>query len=551
MVPNRFEFAGAKQLLRLLDAVMAIGSEQSLADALRRITEVGAELVDARYAALGVLDESGSRLAEFITVGFSDEETARIGARPEGHGILGLLILDPKPLRLPDLHAHPDSFGFPPGHPPMTSFLGVPIRLRGVVYGNLYLTDKADGQVFTDVDQELAVGLAAAAGLAIENARLHEQTRTAGLLDERERIARDLHDDVIQRLFATGLSLQAAAHTLDDPAAVARITGAVDELNVSIRQIRSTIFELNQRRSAVSQPARRHHRRLRRVGHHARVHPALRHPRVRSTAPSSSRHAATCCCACAKRCPTSPATPMLPPCRSIVSVDGGRLSLHVVDDGVGYRPTPGQPSSGLDNMRVRASALGGTFSIERRAEPAAPSRRGTSLSTPDQRRPAGTLGRMALRRVCSPRHVSVVSARSSGEATVTTPTRRPGRRRRRRVERRRSDNRVGSRRGRRPGAASLRIVSFAVRRARETAPNTSSTSDALVDHVARSDLVDRRRVDVRRHDRRLRRCVPRARREGVHVPIVVVRGEARSAVASDRRRHRQPLRIRSCRRVGR
>ena len=213
MVPSRFEFAGAKQLLRLLDAVMAIGSEQTLADALRRITEDAADLVDAKYAALGVLDESGSRLAEFITVGLNDEETARIGARPEGHGILGLLILDPKPLRLPDLHAHPDSFGFPPGHPPMTSFLGVPIRLRGVVYGNLYLTDKADGQVFTDVDQELAVGLAAAAGLAIENARLHEQARTAGLLDERERIARDLHDDVIQRLFATGLSLQAAAQT--------------------------------------------------------------------------------------------------------------------------------------------------------------------------------------------------------------------------------------------------------------------------------------------------------------------------------------------------
>ena len=178
-MPSRFEFAGAKQLLRLLDAVMAIGSEQTLADALRRITETAADFVDAKYAALGVLDESGSRLAEFITVGLDEEETLRIGARPEGHGILGLLILEPKPLRLPDLHAHPDSFGFPPGHPPMTSFLGVPIRLRGVVYGNLYLTDKADGQVFTDVDQELAVGLAAAAGLAIENARLHEQARSA------------------------------------------------------------------------------------------------------------------------------------------------------------------------------------------------------------------------------------------------------------------------------------------------------------------------------------------------------------------------------------
>ena len=249
-VPNRFEFAGARQLLRLLDAVMAIGSEQTLADALRRITETAADLVDANYAALGVLDETGSRLAEFITVGIDEEATIRIGARPEGHGILGLLILEPKPLRLPDLHAHPDNFGFPPGHPPMTSFLGVPIRLRGVVYGNLYMTDKKDGQVFTDVDQELAVGLAAAAGLAIENARLHEVARTAGLLDERERIARDLHDDVIQRLFATGLSLQAAAQITKEPMAVERIMRSVDEIDISIRQVRSTIFELHQLGSA-------------------------------------------------------------------------------------------------------------------------------------------------------------------------------------------------------------------------------------------------------------------------------------------------------------
>ena len=134
----------------------------------------------------------------------------------------------------------------------MTSFLGVPIRLRGVVYGNLYLTDKAGGEEFTAVDQELVVGLAVAAGLAIENARLHEHAVTAGLLTERERIARDLHDDVIQRLFATGLSLQAAAQGIADPATVERITRAVEEVNMSIRQIRSTIFELNRQRSTAT-----------------------------------------------------------------------------------------------------------------------------------------------------------------------------------------------------------------------------------------------------------------------------------------------------------
>ena len=366
-MPNRFEFAGARQLLRLLDAVMAIGSEQTLADALRRITETAADLVDANYAALGVLDETGSRLSEFVTVGLDEEETERIGARPEGHGILGLLILEPKPLRLPDLQAHPDSFGFPPGHPPMKSFLGVPIRLRGVVYGNLYMTDKANDQVFTDVDQELAVGLAAAAGLAIENARLHEVARTAGLLDERERIARDLHDDVIQRLFATGLSLQAAAQLTKEPMAIERIMRSVDEIDISIRQVRSTIFELHQIGSAqqsvrsdivaVCDDAAKAlgFRALldidgpidSAVDERVRGHLLLC---LREALSNVARHAHASAV------------------EVKVTAISGHLTLRVSDDGVGYHRRTGQRSSGIDNMLVRAQALGGTFSIAGQAE---------------------------------------------------------------------------------------------------------------------------------------------------------------------------------------
>ncbi|HEX2577546.1 MAG TPA: GAF domain-containing protein, partial [Aquihabitans sp.] len=239
-------YAGPKQLRRLLDAVMSLGSDLELEVVLRRLTEAAVDLVDARYGALGVLDQRRAHLSDFITVGIDDDARARIGSLPEGHGILGLLIVDPKPLRLPDLNEHPESFGFPPGHPPMTSFLGVPVFVRGEAYGNLYLTDKQGSEVFTDVDEELAVALAAAAGTAIEKARLHARVRELDLVEDRERIARDLHDTVIQRLFATGLALQGAARLAGPvPEVAARIQQSVDDLDEVVRHVRSSIFELH------------------------------------------------------------------------------------------------------------------------------------------------------------------------------------------------------------------------------------------------------------------------------------------------------------------
>jgi signal transduction histidine kinase len=214
---------------------------------LQRIIQSAVDLADATYGALGVLDDTGTRLAQFITVGIDDETHRAIGNLPEGHGILGLLIVDAKPLRLADLSEHPDSFGFPPNHPPMRSFLGVPIRVRDQVFGNLYLTDKKSGEVFTDVDEEVMVGLAAAAGVAIENVRLHTRLHELAVVEDRERIARDLHDTVIQQLFATGMSLQAATARVDDAAVTERIQAAVDDLDRTIRDIRSTIFALQPR----------------------------------------------------------------------------------------------------------------------------------------------------------------------------------------------------------------------------------------------------------------------------------------------------------------
>jgi signal transduction histidine kinase len=160
----------------LLEAVVAIGSGLDLESTLRRIVEAAVGLVDATYGALGVIGE-GKRLAEFIPVGLSQEEIGAVHHWPEGRGLLGLLIDDPRPLRLADIAEHPASSGFPDGHPPMRSFLGVPVRVRDEVFGNLYLTNKRGGGEFTEDDEAVLVALGAAAGVAVENARLYEAAR--------------------------------------------------------------------------------------------------------------------------------------------------------------------------------------------------------------------------------------------------------------------------------------------------------------------------------------------------------------------------------------
>lgn len=161
----------------LLDAVLAIASGIELDSTLQRIIQAAADLVDARYGALGVLDAQGSGLSEFVHVGITDEERARMDHLPEGRGLLGLLIDHPQVIRLADLGAHPASSGFPAGHPPMRTFLGAPVLVRDEVFGNLYLTEKRGGGEFTDDDEVVLRALAAAAGVAVENARLFEESK--------------------------------------------------------------------------------------------------------------------------------------------------------------------------------------------------------------------------------------------------------------------------------------------------------------------------------------------------------------------------------------
>ena len=236
------------QVHRLLEAVTAISSDLSLPVVLRRIVASACELVDAQYAAIGVLgpgtDPEQIRLVEFITDGADEEVARRIGHYPVGRGILGLLIREPRPLRLHDLSSHPQSYGFPENHPPMRSFLGVPVRIQDRVFGNLYLTEKRGGGDFTAEDEDMAIALAGAAGVVIENARLQERVSELAVLEDRERIARDLHDTVIQRLFATGLGLQAVTRITTRPEVASRVQQAVDDLDATIRDIRGVIFAL-------------------------------------------------------------------------------------------------------------------------------------------------------------------------------------------------------------------------------------------------------------------------------------------------------------------
>jgi signal transduction histidine kinase len=178
-----------ERLERLVLAASSLITEVSLEGVLDRVVAVAAEVTGARYAAIGVLEPDGRLLESFTTYGIEDELRALIGPPPRGHGILGLVIREAKPIRLPDLTRHPDSYGFPPHHPPMHSFLGVPIVGKRGVFGNLYLTEKLGGEVFTEEDEHIAVLLAANTASAVENARLHEES--ARLLEEVQQLHRN------------------------------------------------------------------------------------------------------------------------------------------------------------------------------------------------------------------------------------------------------------------------------------------------------------------------------------------------------------------------
>ena len=349
------------RLISLADAAAALSGELDLDSVLEVIVAAAARTTGARYAALGVIgpDESISR---FITFG-ADEDTIRaIGSYPTGKGLLGLLIRDPRIIRLEDISQHPASYGFPEHHPPMTSFLGAPVRSGGRVYGNLYLTEKPGG--FQPHDEQLIQVLAAQAGAAIENALLSEQLQSLAVHDERERISRELHDGVIQALFSIGMGLESARtlmHRHPDRAEE-RVNAAIDGIDGAIRELRNYIFQLRPQQAAAMGLSRG----IIELGREFEVN-ALVRPRLEVQSGIDARVPAgmvpdllqvvrELLSNCAKHAAASTVT-------IVAEVNDGRVAVSVSDDGVGFSSDLHQVGRGLENVRERVAALDGDLSV--------------------------------------------------------------------------------------------------------------------------------------------------------------------------------------------
>lgn len=228
-------------LTSLIKAAVDVAGQTELDDLLRTTVRLAREATGSKYAAMGVIG-SQDTLKDFIHQGMEPGAAEKIGHLPVGHGVLGTLIREPYTVRVDDIAQHPDSFGFPEHHPHMTTFLGVPVRAGESIFGNLYLTDKPEP--YDAEDEVLVEALAAVAGGAISSLNLRRRLSDLALADDRERIARDLHDAVIQDLFAVGLNLQATAGQLQDEAIRRRMDDAIERIDTAIGSLRTFIFDL-------------------------------------------------------------------------------------------------------------------------------------------------------------------------------------------------------------------------------------------------------------------------------------------------------------------
>ncbi len=348
------------RLARLVEAAASVASQTSLHQVLLTTVDTAMDVTGARYGALGVLGEHG-QLVDFIHVGIDDHTARLIGKLPEGRGVLGTITTAAKTIRLEDISRHPDSVGFPAHHPPMSTFLGVPVRVGDNVFGNLYLTDKPGG--FTDEDEMLVESLAVIAGSAVSTSRLHERLRSLALVEDRERIARELHDSVIQEIFAVGLSLQVAASQVESrPEEVRkRLDEAVEQLDSSITTLRRYIFDIRHRGDTAGL-ATRFHQLADQIGRPAgvEVRPVITGDDRRldsellETAVSFAREAISN----AVRHSGAPVVDV------VVTVGRRELLVEVRDHGRGFDPAAVTEGLGLGNLRSRAADAAGEIEIE-------------------------------------------------------------------------------------------------------------------------------------------------------------------------------------------
>ena len=356
---------GAPAFSAMSDAVLAIAAERTAEPVLRRLVEAARTLAGGRYAALGIPDGEGG-FAQFLTTGLSDAEIAAIGPLPRTHGLLGAMLGERQSFRAPDITRDPRFWGWPPAHPDMRSFLGVPIVSDGAVIGAIYVTDKEDGAAFTDADQEVIELLAAHAAVAIDNVRLWERTRELTMVEERAALARELHDAMTQKLFSLNLTAEAAAGAVaDDPAAAQAHIRTMQALaRETLAELRSLIVDLRPADLAADgliAALQTHVEVIRRV-HHVEI--GLRTDGDRRLDTERERQVFRVAQEALHNAVRHAAATRVDV--SIVASEDG-IDVTVRDDGVGFDPSdPAVRSTrlGLTSMRDRAQALGGRLTID-------------------------------------------------------------------------------------------------------------------------------------------------------------------------------------------
>jgi signal transduction histidine kinase len=363
---SRTELRNSALRLAAFDAaVRGISDLVSMERVLQLIVDKVRSLVGARYAALGIVDDQGV-IEQFITSGISRAARERIGDLPRGHGLLGLIIRENRSFRIPDIAANEHSSGFPPHHPPMGSFLGVPVTVKGRSVGNLYLTDKLDRDEFSEDDQRVVETFSLHAGIAIENARLHEAVSRLAVFGERERIGKDLHDGIIQSLYAVGLSLEDVPDLMTENAAEAtrRVDRAIDAINITIRDIRNFIFGLRPTLlDEADLPSG-----LVMLAEEVRVNTTLEvDVRIEGAIPALTDARAQEVLSVAREALSN----VIRHARAsrvavLLRSEGRALELAIEDDGVGFDPLVvlDGDHQGLRNMRARADALGGALELD-------------------------------------------------------------------------------------------------------------------------------------------------------------------------------------------